>query len=92
MAVEEICLGGGCLPQESNDWQEEILQLQQQISDLQSQLETTTNQISATQLAINTIKNDIKNLIFVNKPAREQMKSLKKKGNKLNYNKKKKKV
>ena len=72
VAVEEICLGGGCLPQESNDCQEEILQLQQQISDLQSQLETTTNQISATQLAINTIKNDIKNLIFVNKPAREQ--------------------
>jgi len=61
VAVEEICLGGGCLPQESNDCQEEILQIQQQISDLQTQLDTATNQITATQLAINTIKNDIKN-------------------------------
>ena len=61
-AVEEICLGGSCLPQDNNECQENIIQTQQQITDLQAQLETVTNQISAVQLAITTVKNDIKNI------------------------------
>lgn len=61
MSVEEICLGGSCLPVESNDCQENIIQLQQEITDLETQLETTTDQISAVELAIITIQNDIAN-------------------------------
>ncbi len=56
VAVEEVCLGGGCLGQSNKDCEDSISVLQGQIDTLQSTITSIDDQLQVIQLAITSLK------------------------------------
>ena len=61
ISVEDICLGGTCLPESSKLCEEEKILIQNQITNLEEQLTILKQQKNSTELAISTVENDLNN-------------------------------
>tara|TARA_B100000927_G_C16250746_1_gene383399 strand:- start:201 stop:659 length:459 start_codon:yes stop_codon:yes gene_type:complete len=72
ISVEDICLGGGCLPESSKLCEEEKILIQNQITNLEEQLNILKQQKNSTELAISTVKNDLNNQKAKNIPTKQK--------------------